>query len=372
MICRTCNKFSADYRGECKVCGYKHRNKDKIDAVLSREYWSKDELETVMYHMLYATFEVVNDIVPFLNNKSLDDLVHLLEFDMPIRGKVKNQIRLECFSCGKELIRPLKHYYQERVYCDFKCRDRYKTQFLSGENSVFYKRIHTCCTNCGKPIDVTPFDYNKINSFGENNNFCSQECCWEYRGKYYIGERGPMYRYQYTDEQLNKLKVRATEMIARGAFPQTLTEPHRKINALLDDCKIKYTNEYLCKYHSVDIHLTDFNLFIEIMGDYWHGNPLKYSYKDLSAIQLKDVKQDKSKHTYVNKCYDIEILYLWEHDIKNNIELCLKLIKLYIENNGKIENYHSFNYHLDKQNLVLNQNLIYPYFYNTESLSTAG
>ena len=176
MICKTCGKFPEYYRGECKVCGYKRRNKEKIQMVLDKNYWDNDELDTIVYHMLYSTFEVINDIVPLLKNKTLDDLARLLEFDLPIRGRVKNQIKLSCYMCGGELIRPLKDYFQERVYCNMQCRDAYKTQFLSGENSVFYKRIHTCCTNCNKPIDVIPFDYNKTNEFGDNNNFCCQRC----------------------------------------------------------------------------------------------------------------------------------------------------------------------------------------------------
>jgi hypothetical protein len=111
---------------------------------------------------------------------------------------------------------------------------------------------------------------------------------------------------------------------------------------------------------------------IEVMGDFWHGTPLKYSYDMLSSIQLKDIKQDKSKNTYIKKYKNIEILYLWESDIDNNIELCLYLIKSYVQNHGKLSNYNSFNYHLQDGEIVLNEDLIWPYFYNTESLSTAG
>ena len=39
-----------------------------------------------------------------------------------------------------------------------------------------------------------------------------------------------------------------------------------------------------------------------------------------------------------------------EKDINENFELCKKLIELYIKNNGKLENYHSFNYELNDNN----------------------
>ena len=86
------------------------------------------------------------------------------------------------------------------------------------------------------------------------------------------------------------------------------------------------------------------------MGDYWHATPLKYNINNLTKQQKKSIKQDKSKHTYVKKYEDIEILYLWETDINKNIDLCWSLIDKYINNNGVLDNYHSFNYHLEDKN----------------------
>ena len=372
MLCKICNTRQATYRGECKVCNYKKRNKDRIDAVLSCGNWSENELDIVIYHMLYEKHDVINEIIPYLNNKTLSDLAQLLEFDMPIRGKVKNQILLQCASCNESLIRPLKHFWRDRVYCNMECRDKYKTQYMSGENSPFYKRISTTCTNCGKPINVVPFDYNKINMYGENNNFCSQECYWGYRSKHYVGEHHSMYGYVYTEEQINRCRMDTINRISSGEFPHTLTRPHKQINNILDDNRIKYINEYPCKYYSIDIYLEEYNLMIEVMGDFWHGSPTKYNYDDLSNLQLKDIKQDKSKHTYIKKYHQIEILYVWENDIKQNLELCSRLIHLYIINNGVLPNYHSFNYHLKDSEIILNDTLISSYFDNTESLSTAG
>ncbi|MDO4975540.1 MAG: hypothetical protein Q4E61_04425, partial [Alphaproteobacteria bacterium] len=59
--------------------------------------------------------------------------------------------------------------------------------------------------------------------------------------------------------------------------------------------------------------------------------------------------------------YNISILYLWEYDINNNINLCKSLIKRYI-NDDKLENYNSFNWTLKNNLLTLNENIIYPYF----------
>ena len=150
-------------------------------------------------------------------------------------------------------------------------------------------------------------------------------------------------------------------MISSGIMPQTMTKPHKKINDLLNLNQIYFENEYPVKYHSIDIFLSDYNLMIEIMGNYWHAHPSKYNMNELTKQQKKSIKQDKSKHTYVKKYNGIEILYLWEKDINENIDLCWLLIQKYITSNGTLDNYHSFNYHLDQNILRLNDILVTPF-----------
>lgn len=80
----------------------------------------------------------------------------------------------------------------------------------------------------------------------------------------------------------------------------------------------------------------------------------------INDAQAKDIVQDKKKHTLL-KNKGIEILYLWESDINNNIDLCEDLILKYIENNGKLENYHSFNWIKDNEKLRLKDTIAVPY-----------
>ena len=47
--------------------------------------------------------------------------------------------------------------------------------------------------------------------------------------------------------------------------------------------------------------------------------------------------------------------------IYDRLEVCKKLIKEYISNKGVLENYHSFNYHLENEELMLNNDIISPY-----------
>ena len=361
MLCNECKfREKFDYNG-CKVCGYKKRNYNKVISILQDGKWTEFELDLILEHILYRKIEVVNELEKLLLNKSLREIVDLIIL-LKIGGRTPIRIMLKCFICGEEIIRPISHFYKDKVYCSYKCRDKYKTMYLSGTNSVWYNRIKTTCTNCGKTIDVIPYYYNIHNENGDNHNFCSKECYAEYRSKYYIKDKHPMFGAHQTEENKYKAKQRITKMISEGKMPQTMTKPHKIIYDMLTSKGIECENEYVLKYHSIDIYLKQYNLMIEIMGDYWHGIPLKYTYKCLNKQQLKSIKQDKSKHTYTKKYYNIEILYLWERDIKQNLELCWMLIQEYISKQGILEDYNSYNYDIKNQYLQLKQERILPYF----------
>lgn len=367
MICKKCNKYEIAYRSECKACGFKKRRKEDINNVLACGYWNIIELEIVIYHMLYKTYDCINKISEHLENKTLMDLVVLLTTDLKILGITPSKIKLNCEVCDKEYLTNLSKYVTQlgtHNYCSMDCRNNGFSIFGShvGENNSRYNSEYIECTNCGKDYLAPKYVQEQTNSYGENNHYCSQGCYWEYRSKHYVKEMHGNYGRVMSDEEKRKISIRTTELICSGKIPQTKTKPHLKINKLLDDEYIKYTNEYNCKYHSLDIYLDDYNLGIEVMGDYWHGSPIKYKKEELSKIQLKAKKQDKSKHTYVKKYHGFEILYLWEYDIKNNIDLCKKLIELYIKTNGILQDYNSFNYYVNGSELLLKSEIVYPYF----------
>ena len=296
-----------------------------------------------------------NDLVDCCQAENVLQVVNILH-EMGINNQ-KIKIKVACKECDRELIvRPSEYKKQKYFRCDEHIQHRGR-----GVDSPFYNRIEVKCTNCGKQYFVIPYDYNKTNRFGDNHNFCCQQCYWEYRSKYYIQDKSSMFGTHQTEEKKAKQRELVIQMITNGELPQTMTKPHRKIFELLQANNIKVENEHPEKYHSIDIFLSEYNLMIEIMGDYWHANPLKYNIDNLTKQQAKSLKQDKSKHSYVKKYKNIEILYLWEQDIKKNIDLCWLLIQEYINKSGKLDNYHSFNYHLENESLQLNDILTVPF-----------
>ena len=147
----------------------------------------------------------MNDLADELG-RTIDDTIDL--FQALKIGNKKCLVKTVCECCGKETIKPPNVYkLSQNSYCSLECYWKDKTNKMEhGEDSQFYNRITTNCTNCGKEIKIIPYNYKKTNSFGDNHNFCCPECYWEYRKKYYIGEKSTMSNYQYTEEQLEKIR----------------------------------------------------------------------------------------------------------------------------------------------------------------------
>lgn len=112
------------------------------------------------------------------------------------------RIETKCDVCGKVVsIHPSVYKKNKHQFCSKECYHSYRNEHVPrGEESPFYNRIDAICDNCGKPIKIIPFHYNKKNKYGESHNFCSHECYSEFRSKYYVGEKSTMANYVFTDE----------------------------------------------------------------------------------------------------------------------------------------------------------------------------
>lgn len=454
---------------KCKVCDFLKRN----SKLTIQDRWSIEEYTIIIDNILNQKTKCINDIIPLLNNKTLDCLANLLSKDLKIQKEIN--IRVQCQYCSKTIYKKLNEYLndaQKNYFCSTQCSSKYYGEKRT-ENKQWFKRI---CKQCGKEyyIDISDINNGKrlkfcspecsqksqINRIEYNcdycgkscettkshynetqNHFCSNKCADKFRsenhridlkcpicGKFFnvtlseaktrlccsrecqakwysenmTGENNPNfssklvkcewcgkehYQKQYkinnqdhffcsvqcrqkwftnvwsqTEKWKNISRIRATKMLSDGIFNHTDTGIQVIINKLLDNAKINYINEYNCKYVSIDNYLNKYNLMIECMGQYWHTDNRKYK-KINYVMQRKRITKDKAKHTYIKNNYNIEILYLWEKDIIDNIELCKQLVLLYVKNKGNLENYHSFNYYLDKNNIIqLNTNkIIVPY-----------
>lgn len=341
----------------CKVCDWFYRNHNgKIPFI--NGFTQYEIIETVSF-ILEKKGEYVNSLSEIINN-SVDNTIDLI-YKLNLKN-VHILVKSKCECCGKEIGDFISVYLKNKnLYCSHDCYWKDKTNKTEhGENSPFYNRIETTCTNCKKSIKIPPHKYNSKNKYGDNHNFCSQECYWQYRSKYYISEKATMYNHTYTEEQKEHLRKCLLNRLKKSDRLETKIQ--LSVNNILDKNNIDYEREKVLGYYAVDNYLPDNNGIIEVMGDYWHSSPLRYNAENyINEIQQKQLHRDKLKYSYIKNHYDTNILYLWETDVNSNPELCEELIKLYISNNKVLENYHSFNWQLKDGVLSLKSSIIIPY-----------
>jgi G:T-mismatch repair DNA endonuclease (very short patch repair protein) len=97
--------------------------------------------------------------------------------------------------------------------------------------------------------------------------------------------------------------------------PKRMTEPEKKVKALLDELGVSY--EYGSSYNGYyPDYLLDKKAVIEVQGDYYHCNPKLYP-NGPSEAQIDYIVKD-----YYKKCFyegnNIPNLYIWEHDINTD------------------------------------------------------
>lgn len=290
------------------------------------------------------------------------------------------KIETKCENCGKQIFQTITQYkkgkhhycsqkcqkefqhkmaYEQRIclvcnlpfevskkskqrLCSIQCQHEWQKTNI-GKNNPKYTRVKHKCDYCNKEY------YMKQYKLNQKNNFCSNQCRQRWYGEVWA----------QSDAWKEKSRIRAANILKNN--PSTQTKPQVIINQILKDNSIIYENEKAFQYYSVDNYLSEYNLIIEVMGDYWHSNPFKYQ-DNLNTTQKKIIAKDRRKHSYFINNHQIEILYLWEFDIYNRVDLCKKLIEKYIENKGLLKNYNSFNYDFQNDELVLHKTITQPYF----------
>ena len=272
-------------------------------------------------------------------DKSLSDIAVILHQDGYSFHDIK--IKVQCSVCGKEIgVRPSVYRKQKSFRCDDHIKHR-----ASGKESKFYKRVHVQCDYCGKDMEIIPYDYENVRTVsGVQHHFCGRECYYKYRSKHYVRDSAPMFHRNHSPESVEKMRVACAQRAQKQ--DRLNTSPQLKIDCVLDSIGVSYQREYPLDYYSIDNFLDGYNLAIEVMGDYWHANPLKYGPcgSTLNDIQCKQILKDKQKHGYVLGHYGIQVLYVWEDDINERSDVIERLITKYIESGGRLQNYHSFNY----------------------------
>lgn len=253
-----------------------------------------------------------------------------VECEMDFKHRECFEIR-KCEICGKEF--ECSKTSSQR-FCSIECQGAWQSTQLA-ELNPRYKRIEVACKWCGNKYMAK-----RSRVVNGTTSFCSKECRQEYYRNILCKDEAQIAIHR--ECALNNLTNHVYSTI--NSAPQKITDE------LLDELGLKYQREYRVENFCVDNYLPDQNLMIEVMGDFWHCNPSIYD-EPTYDIHIRSIDRDKRKHKCIVDNCGIETLYLWEHDLTNDKDKCKRMIQEYVNNNGILDNYHSFNY---EKNMIIN------------------
>ncbi len=156
--------------------------------------------------------------------------------------------------------------------------------------------------------------------------------------KYWESDNSLEHRNKLNKNQYSLLKRKVNENLCRENKNLIITiEDGKKINDIefmiyscLKNLDIKFEVEKLIvlqgHHYFPDFYLPDYNLVVEVYGDYWHRNPKFFDNSDIETVTIRDKDRlRQEKFTENNYLYT----YFWENQIRNNLDMVYKfLLKL--------------------------------------------
>jgi very-short-patch-repair endonuclease len=96
------------------------------------------------------------------------------------------------------------------------------------------------------------------------------------------------------------------------------TKPEQIVQEHLEKLKINFVPQYKLivdgVYRYFDFMLTDFNILLEVDGDFWHANPVIYDKNNLHIAQIRTLDNDTIKNEMVRKA-NIKLIRFWASEV---------------------------------------------------------
>lgn len=283
---------------------------------------------------------------------------YLLKNGKILKTKDIKKFKVKCFICNKYVILSNYPTTNKNNYECSSCRQigeknpmfgkkhtdefkKIKSNKNKGINNPMYNRsVYDVWVNkFGKKIadeKMKKFKY-KMSSVtkGENNGMYNKTYydIWvEKYGEDIAKKKNNILKRKHKDWLIENKKHHIKMIINSHKKRYRKTSIEKIIENFLIENNINYKYNFIDKYQ-YDFLLKDFNIIIEVQGDYWHANPLYYSDSNINLRPLNETQKykiilDKEKNNYIKDKY--KIVYIWETDIKNKKykEILWNLLKL--------------------------------------------
>jgi len=134
----------------------------------------------------------------------------------------------------------------------------------------------------------------------------------------------------YSKETIEKIRNATIRQMKEGKIKKSSQE--KIFEKFLIDNDINYKYSVIFKKRQYDFLLIDYNLIVELQGDYWHANPKFWDVfnddntkKKLYETQIIKIKDDIIKKKIIDDS-EYKFIVFWEHDIINNFDYVIKTL----------------------------------------------
>ena len=103
-----------------------------------------------------------------------------------------------------------------------------------------------------------------------------------------------------------------------------------RFGELLESIGVDFTFQHTICGFNFDYYLPKYDLVIEVDGDFYHCNPIKYPNGPIYETQRNTVKNDNKKNKICESSEGLTLLRFWETDINNKPEWVIEELKKYL------------------------------------------
>jgi len=251
-------------------------------------------------------------------------------------------IIIECGFCYKKVKKVksrLKYSKRKILFCSRKCKDSYYKEIFTGEGHPNYNKKMSdeiCKKHSESSLNMWKDPIKRQNILDalhlaiekNGDTFGHDEKSMDKKRK----TNNKLYNVDHAGWNVPEIRNKMLDTIKKryGKTLYEITAGKRKkenttIEIIFKDflmfTNIKFEFQYKIYYNNdrnfkkYDFYLSDYNLLIEINGDYWHRNPKIF--KSYDKIQQHNKENDIFKKNLAYK-NNYKLFRLWETDIRNN------------------------------------------------------
>jgi very-short-patch-repair endonuclease len=204
-----------------------------------------------------------------------------------------------------------------------KSKDTQRRLYGSGELVIWNKGL--------TKDDDKRLDYGeKISNNLERNKKISQALKGRKRPQHVLDSLDNGMR-EYWGKEENREKQRKTRSeYLKGYQYNNKTILESRFGELLESIGVDFTFQHTICGFNFDYYLPKYDLVIEVDGDFYHCNPIKYPNGPIYETQRNTVKNDNKKNKICESSEGLTLLRFWETDINNKPEWVIEELKKYL------------------------------------------